>query len=173
MPEPSLRSQDILVLAKLLAYGSPRPPIAEVAIALTVSPSEVHAALKRLTRARLLSNEGPASRPVAENVEEFLLHGIKYIFPTMLGGPAVGLLTSYAVLSRGGEAPVSSEPLPVWPFPEGPDRGVALEPLYRTAPAAARRDPALYEILALIDVLRDPDRKAAAIDMRSILNPER
>ena len=43
----------------------------------------------------------------------------------------------------------------VWPFPEGQHRGVTLEPLYRTVPAAALRDPFLYELLALIDALRD------------------
>jgi hypothetical protein len=43
----------------------------------------------------------------------------------------------------------------VWTFPEGPQRGVSLEPLYKTAPAAALRDPFFYELLALIDALRE------------------
>ena len=34
-------------------------------------------------------------------------------------------------------------------------RGVTVEPLYKTAPAAALRDPFLYELLALIDALRE------------------
>jgi hypothetical protein len=42
----------------------------------------------------------------------------------------------------------------VWPFPEGEHRGVTLEPLYKSAPAALR-DPFLYELLALIDALRE------------------
>ena len=32
---------------------------------------------------------------------------------------------------------------------------VGLGPLYRTVPAAALRDPILYELLALVDALRD------------------
>lgn len=173
MPEPSLRSQDVLVLAKLLAYAGPRPSMAQVAVDLSISPSEVHAALKRLTRARLLSNEGPSSRPVVEHVEEFLLHGIRYIFPATRGEVTVGLLTSYAVLAGSQEHGKTSDLPPVWPFPDGRDRGVALEPLYPTAPAAAMRDPALYELLALIDALRDPDRRIAAHDMRAILGDRR
>jgi hypothetical protein len=32
---------------------------------------------------------------------------------------------------------------------------LTLEPLHKAAPSAARRDPILYELLALIDALRD------------------
>ena len=41
------------------------------------------------------------------------------------------------------------------PYPEGQHRGVSLEPLYKTAPAAALRDPGFYEMLALIDAIRE------------------
>jgi hypothetical protein len=34
-------------------------------------------------------------------------------------------------------------------------RGVGLEPLYKSAPLAALRDPVLYEFLAIADALRD------------------
>src|SRR5688572_2723896 len=54
MSQPALRPQDVVVLAKLLAYGGSRPSMAEVAADLSISASEVHAALKRLERARLL-----------------------------------------------------------------------------------------------------------------------
>ena len=43
----------------------------------------------------------------------------------------------------------------MWPSPDGEHRGVSLEPLYRTVPIAARRDARLYEILALVDAIRD------------------
>ena len=48
-----------------------------------------------------------------------------------------------------------SEPPLLWPLPEGQQRGVSLEPLHKNAPAAALRDPFLYEMLALIDALRE------------------
>jgi hypothetical protein len=44
---------------------------------------------------------------------------------------------------------------PVWPDAEGKVRGVTFEPLHKAAPKAARKDPALYELLALIDAVRD------------------
>jgi hypothetical protein len=43
----------------------------------------------------------------------------------------------------------------VWPDAEGEVRGLTLEPLHRAAPAAARKDPVLYGLLALLDALRD------------------
>lgn len=34
-------------------------------------------------------------------------------------------------------------------------RGYALSPLYRSVPKAVERDPRLYELLALVDAVRD------------------
>jgi hypothetical protein len=42
----------------------------------------------------------------------------------------------------------------VWPDPEGASRGQSIEPLYETVPATARKNPVLYELLALVDALR-------------------
>ena len=40
----------MLVLGKLLSYGGRRPPMAQMRLELSISSSEVHAALKRLER---------------------------------------------------------------------------------------------------------------------------
>jgi hypothetical protein len=60
------------------------------------------------------------------------------------------------------------EPSPVWPYAEGKQRGSAFEPLYKTAPIAALRDPSFYEYLALADALRDGrvrERKTAEAEL--------
>ena len=49
----------------------------------------------------------------------------------------------------------NGNPLARWPDPSGPVRGTAFEPLYRNVPEAAKRDSRLYELLALIDAIRD------------------
>jgi hypothetical protein len=56
-----------------------------------------------------------------------------------------GVLTSYAAGPLRYEISPGSEPPPMWPYAEGRDRGVALQPLYKTVPLAALRDPVLYE----------------------------
>ena len=42
----------------------------------------------------------------------------------------------------------------VWPAADGDVRGQAIEPLYASAPNAARKDSELYQMLALVDALR-------------------
>lgn len=155
MAQPSLRPQDVLVLAKLLAYGGQRPSMAQMGIDLSISPSEVHAALKRLAQSRLISTDAAGTRPLLAAVEEFLVHGVKYAFPAKHGEVTRGVPTSYAAPPLNARLTAGDELPPVWPFAEGTQRGVTLQPLYRTAPAAALRDPALYQLLSLIDALRD------------------
>jgi hypothetical protein len=151
----TLRPQDVFVLAKLLSYQGRRPSMAQMSVDLSISTSEVHAALKRLALARLVSNDADGNHPLLEAVEEFLVHGVKYAFPVKAGEITRGVPKSYAAPPLNRKIDKGSEPPPVWPFPEGHQRGVSLEPLYKSAPAAALRDPLLYELLALIDALRE------------------
>jgi hypothetical protein len=153
MTQPSLRPQDVVVLLKLFSYRGRRPSMAQMAIDLSLSSSEVHAALKRLVTARLVS--GGDNRPLRAAAEEFLLHGLKYVFPPKRGEVTRGVPTSYAAPPLDKRIAHGTELPPVWPFAEGRQRGIALEPLYRSVPDAALRDSTLYELLALIDALRD------------------
>ena len=155
MKQESLRPQDILVLAKLLSYGGNRPPMARIAHDLSISASEVHAALKRLVNSRLVASHKEGNRPLIQPVQEFLLYGLKYAFPAKRGEVTRGMPTSYAAPPLSRHIDPGSDPPPVWPSPDGEKRGVSLQPLYRTVPVAARRDPFLYEFMALIDALRD------------------
>lgn len=169
MAQPSLRPQDVVVLAKLLAYGGSRPSMAQMAVDLSISASEVHAALKRLEQARLIVADQAGGRPILRAVEEFLLHGVKYAFPAKRGEIMRGVPTAHAAAPLSRKIATSDLP-PVWPHPEGTARGGSLEPLYRSVPAAALRDPALYELLALIDALRDGrarERKLAEEALRA------
>ena len=154
MVQPSLRPQDVVVLAKLLSYDRPRPSMAQMGTDLSISPSEIHGALKRLALARLVSSDTDGHRPLLDAVLEFLIHGLKYAFPARRGEFTRGVPTSHAApplnqhIAQGGD-------LLVWAYPLGNQRGVSLEPLYKTVPAAALRDERLYEFLALIDALRE------------------
>ncbi|HEV3147196.1 MAG TPA: hypothetical protein VGZ24_00970, partial [Chthoniobacterales bacterium] len=61
----------------------------------------------------------------------------------------------YAAEPLKSEIAVSSDLPPVWPWQDGNTRGVGLEPLYKNVPRAALHDPALYQLLALVDAIRD------------------
>ena len=155
MSQLSLLPQDVVVLLKLSSYPGRRPSLVRMAVDLILSSSQVHAALTRLAAARLVFKDAHDSRPNAKAAEEFLVHGAKYMFPAIRGGVTRGMLTSYAAPPLNRQISGGSDLPPVWPLAEGTHRGVSLDPLYKTVPLAARADPVLYELLALLDALRD------------------
>jgi hypothetical protein len=113
--------------------------------------------------------KAPQERINVTGVIEFLVHGLKYVFPPNRGGMTRGIATSYAAAPLNGFIARGEEPIPVWPFAEGNERGIEFEPLYRTVPFAALRDPALYELLAIADALREGrarERKIAEEQLR-------
>jgi hypothetical protein len=70
-----------------------------------------------------------------------------------LGGPTIGLPTSYAAPPLNKHI-VSHSAVPVWPDSEGPVAGYEFAPLHKAVVCAARKDNSLYEFLTLIDALR-------------------
>lgn len=150
----ALKPQDVMVAMKLCCYQGQRPPISVIAGDLRLSPSEVHGAMKRLQNAGLLHGPEMKSKPNVSALEEFLLHGFKYVFPAALGQPTRGLPTSYAAPPLNAEILSGDDLPPVWPWHEGHVRGVSFQPLYKTVPVACSNDPLLYEYLALLDAVR-------------------
>jgi len=117
-----------------------------------MSIGEVHNALDRAARAHLYDPERRQPRMLA--LEEFLLHGIKYAFPAERGALTRGTPTAYAAPPLNAII-ASDENPPVWDDPSGTVRGYKLTPLYDSAPKAAKLDSALYQMLALVDAIRD------------------
>jgi hypothetical protein len=162
-----LKPQDIAVMLKLLAAGNKRPTYAQLAVDLFMSPSEVHASIRRGRAARLIHGPQLGDRVNVQALGEFLAHGIRYAFPPEKGGITRGVPTASAaepLKSRMGQ----EEPVPVWPFAEGSTRGYAFSPLYKRAPQAALRDSQLYELLALVDALRDGNARERDLAKREL-----
>jgi DNA-binding Lrp family transcriptional regulator len=149
-----LKPQDVYVVLKIVASGF-RGPYAQLAQELAMSASEVHASVKRAQSSKLIHGPELQNRPNLAALEEFLVHGLKYAFPAGRGEFTRGVPTSYAAAPLRDAIGRGSDPIPVWPHSQGKERGIAFEPLYKTAPDAALRDPAFYEYLVLADVLRD------------------
>jgi hypothetical protein len=163
-----LRPQDIVVALKLIASLGEPPTYAKLAGELALSSSQVFMAVERGRVARLLeSHDQP--KPNRANLKEFLIHGVKYAFPAERGGTSRGVPTAYAapplnqLIVQSGDAP------PVWPDPEGTVRGLEFSPLYHNVPKAARRDPKLYELLALVDAIREGRGREREIAIREII----
>jgi hypothetical protein len=119
-----------------------------------LSASETHAAFRRARQSGLIHPEQPS--PVKSALAEFLLHGLKYIYPVKPGHRTRGTPTSFAASPLAAEfaSSSSSENVPVWPDPEGTQSGYEFKPLYQSVPLAAKRDARLYEWLVLVDAIR-------------------
>jgi hypothetical protein len=149
-----LKGQDIVVLVRLLAYGHESWTFPQLASDLGVSTSVGYESVKRLQKARLLDFHSNPPKPVRVNSLEFLIHGVKYAFPAMLGGLTRGVPTAHGAPPLSSEIMESSDPPPVWPSPDGEARGLELEPLHKSAITGSRNDQNVYELLALIDAIR-------------------
>ena len=141
-----------MLLLKLAVHPNRDWTYAGLAHDLGMSASEVHAALKRAERSGLFSRE--LRRPLLANLEEFLVHGVRYVFPPEIGGITRGVPTAGSHPVFLEEFPFSPEENYVWPHPDGQQRGMSLSPLFKSAPQAAANDPLLYTALALVDALR-------------------
>jgi hypothetical protein len=150
---------DILVALRLAMHPGDRyEALADV---FGGSTSTAHRAVARLEQSGLLISA--ARRVNREALREFLVHGLRYVFPAIRGPETRGIPTAWS-------APPLQEVLPpgpsvVWPFEGGTTRGEAVAPLSANAVEASRRDPWLYETLALVDAIRlgqARDRRLAA-----------
>jgi hypothetical protein len=84
-----------------------------------------------------------------------------------------GIPTAHAAPPLSEKIVQDQEPPPVWPDPQGEVRSIIFSPLYRSAPEASRNDPALYELLALVDAIRGGkarEREIAAKELTRKLN---
>ena len=56
----------------------------------------------------------------------------------------------------------------VWPDLHGKERGLAIEPFYPKQVAAAKKDDELYQLLALIDVIRVGRRREITVAVEEL-----
>ena len=148
-----LKPQDLLkTFAKaggVWSYGG-------LAVELGMSPAEVHSAVRRAIRARLAvpGEAGAPARPVLRALEEFVIPGAPYVCIAEHGEISRGVATAWAAPMFCNDFVDTSELPLIWPHADGKSRGQSLTPLYRAAPYAALHDERLYELLALVDMLR-------------------
>lgn len=167
-PQVMLRPQDLLVLLRLSLERGPAPTYAVLAAELGMTASEVHGAVERAVVARLAHKDAGSKATVSfAALRLFIQHGACYCFPVMLGSLTRGMPTGYAAPPLKALIVPGTDPLPVWPHKDGTVRGIALYPLYPSVPAAAGRNPALYELLALFDAVRGGSarERALAVDL--------
>jgi hypothetical protein len=146
-----LKPQDIVILLHIA--GPSRPwTFQQIATDLGMSASEVH---KALERAEVSGLYDPRRRKVMTRaLLEFAVHGLRYAFPARRLARSRGIPTAHSADPLQSLLAADPDDFIVWPFPDGECFGDAIEPLYRSVPAAADRNPQLHRRLALVDALR-------------------
>lgn len=155
-----LSGQDIVVLLKLAGQDEPWT-VRSLEADLEIPRAGVHRSLQRLSAAGLYDLK--RRRTNLSQAEEFLVHAVKYLFPPELSGETRGTPTAWAAQPLSQELAPQSDLPPVWPDPDGRQRGIALAPLHPAVPQLARRDPELGERLALIDAIRMGDARVRSL----------
>lgn len=170
-----LKPHDIVVALKLLqATEESVPTYAELASALKMSASEAHSSVARGLEAGLLRKPLPDSArtmpiPVRVALAEFLVSGLKYVWPAVRGPVMRGIPTAGSVPAVASLLGMPQPELPlVWPHAEGTLRGESVEPLYPRAASVVAGDAALHEWLALTDILRLKTGREASLAAAAI-----
>lgn len=146
-----MRPQDIVVLLKILTINNDKWRNADLAYSLKISASEISEALNRCKIARLVDSK---KRKIhKKSFLEFLMYGLKYIFPTEPGAIVRGIPTAHSASPIKEHINAGSD-VYVWPYANSKVRGQEIEPLYKTLPEAVQNDQPLYELLVIIDTIR-------------------
>ena len=165
-----LRPQDVLVVCKLHALGKEGWTFVTLADSLGLSTGETHNAIARCKRAGLVLYSKDELAVARRPLYDLIVSAVPRIFYVERGRLAFGIPTAqHADPLRSRFKPEPGTCL-VWAYEKEKlaesVKGETIEPLYPSVPEIVRssRDPILYELLALIDVVRvgdGNDRKKA------------
>jgi hypothetical protein len=171
-----IKAQDIVVLVKLISLEGENWSQASLATEICLSPSQINAAFKRLVSSGLVTPYQAPNKPqpIIQACEEFFIHGMKYIFPAKLGEVVRGIPTSYAAPSLNEHIVSGKDPIPVWAYGGGKERGVALKPLYPSVPESVSKypNPIFYDLLTLLDAIRSGrarEKNLASVKLSALL----
>ena len=174
-----MKSQDIGLLLKLVClqkreidqYGNlaQRYSVRAIAQETGISKSQVSLALQRCFKVGLAKRERKLGVPRTntKGLFEFIVYGIRYVFPAEPGIVARGIATSFGAPVLKDQLISAGELVPVWPDAQGDTKGQAVTPLFQSVTYAIRKDDELYALLALVDAIRlgMPRERNLAIEM--------
>lgn len=170
-----LLEQDLYVLLNLAVNPQRRWTFSSLSQDLLISPSQLHLGLNRANLSGLYHFD--ERRVVKSALEEFVIHGVRYAYPAEKGPIIRGMPTSFAAPPLKMQLVLTNDTnIPVWDDAEGTAVGYSIKPLHLHAPKVCWRDHAFYEILALVDAIREGrarERKLASEEIHKRLGKSR
>lgn len=172
-----MKGQDILLLLKLVSLERQQQEAAASGInadafsmraleeSTGISKSEVNGALRRCYDVGLAKPERKTAIPRTNTkaLYEFIVYGLKYVFPVRIGTIGRGIPTAHAAPVLAGKLLSGGEFIYVWEDAHGKSQGLIVPPLFKTVPKAARQDDELYAMLALVDAIRLGSEREAGL----------
>jgi DNA-binding Lrp family transcriptional regulator len=147
----SLRALDVAVALEVALR--PAPTFASLSSSLRISASTAHESIQRLDASGLVRRRAEGLRANVAALEQFVCFGVRYAFPAVRGRRVQGVPTAHAAPTLS--ALLCGEVYPVvWEMAAGDTLGEAIAPLLPSAPAIVAQVPDLYELLAIVDVMR-------------------
>ena len=160
-----MRPQDVVILLKMITSYGIDFTFAQIANQLQISESEVSYAMERNRLAGLVSTDKTRVNKLA--LREFLIYGIKYAFPPLVGHSDRGIATAHSAqpvnlyITEGVENYV-------WKYYKGTKRGNTIVPLYEKIPKIVEKQPELYEFLTIIDTFRIGKKREVEIAINEL-----
>ena len=163
-----MRPQDVAILLKIVSLGQKTWQLSSLANSLRISISEISESLNRSQISGLIDyNKKKVNK---QNLFEFLVYGVKYVFPQEPGSMVRGIPTAHSHANMKNV--FISEMDYVWPDNKGTSMGLMIEPFYPKQVEGVKEDELYYKLLALVDVIRVGkvrEVKYAVTELRKII----
>lgn len=147
----TMRPQDVVILLKKVSPAGWYMSGKQLSEALGISQSEISESMERSRISGLL--DPSKSRVNTLALKDFLIYGLRYVFPVVPAGIVRGMPTGVSA-NPIRERIVHGEESFVWPYQKGTCRGQAISPLYSSVPAAVEKDADYYALMVAADTLR-------------------
>ena len=180
--ENRMKSQDIVILLKLIslqeqekekgvetlrreAQGEDPYSVRNLESSLGISKTEVNASINRSLASGIAAKDRDTGRakPSRRSLQNFIVHGLKFVFPAKPGAMQRGIPTAFAAPVLKNALISAGSYIYVWPYASGRDMGQSVTPLFKSVPEAVQKDDRLYEYLALADAIRLGNQREAGL----------
>lgn len=138
--------------------------VGDLASSLYKGKGDISRSISRLVELGLIGERQPKAHDIVSANRKYyslqrnamsglLVSGIRHMFAPAKMGYGRGMPTGWSCPLI--KSPMNPPQVPlVWAAPGGEIQGELLEPLYPKCPESCLRDPALYELLSLVDIIR-------------------
>jgi hypothetical protein len=172
-----MKSQDIVILLKLVSLQEQEKQgdigaldddpysVRNLGSSLGISKTEVNASINRSLASGIATRDRDTgrARPHRRSLQNFIVDGLKFVFPAKPGAMQRGIPTAFAAPVLGNALINAGSYIYVWPYADGRDIGQSVTPLFKSVPEAVQKDERLYEYLALVDAIRLGHQREAGL----------